>query len=150
MPVRAPPRAVGGVDWTTLAAITVDSSRWPLLCVRLPESVTDDEVQDYLDQLRTFRERREAYALIIEASASRGFSARQRKMQADYIQSGMHLSRVHLRAFAFVADSSFQRGMLTAILWLNPPEWPHRIFRTTGEAIAWASTLLDEQRKPRP
>ncbi|HVZ35104.1 MAG TPA: hypothetical protein VG963_21910 [Polyangiaceae bacterium] len=130
-----------------MAAITVDSSRWPILCARLPASSTDREVQDYLDQLRAFRERREPYALIIEASASRGFSARQRKMQADYIQSGMQLSRVYLRAFAFVADSPFQRGMLTAILWLNPPEWPHRIFRSTGEAIVWTSQMLEHQQR---
>lgn len=133
-----------------MAAITVDSSRWPLLCVRLPPSATDEEVQAYLDQLRTFRERRQPYALIIEASASRGFSARQRKMQADYIQSGMQLSRVYLRAFAFVAESAFQRGMLTAILWLNPPDWPHRIFSTTGEATAWASALLEAKPRTAP
>jgi hypothetical protein len=107
---------------------------------------TDEEVAGYLDQLRVFRERREPYALIIEASASRGFSARQRKMQADYIQAGMQLSRVYLRAFAFVAQSAFQRGMLTAILWLNPPQWPHRIFSTTSEATAWATSLLEQKR----
>lgn len=131
-----------------MATIIIDSSRWPLLLVRLPPTATDEEVQAYLDQLRTFRERREPYAVIVEASASQGFSARQRKMQADYIESGIQTSRIYLKAFAFVARSALQRGMMTAILWMKPPEWPNRIFSTTGEAIAWASELLPTPLRP--
>lgn len=127
-----------------MAAIVVNSERWPLVNVRLPEQASDAEVQAYLDELRLLRERREPYALIVDANRSRGFSARQRQMQADYIASGIDLSRRYLRAFAFVAESAMQRGMLTAIFWLRRPEWPHRVCRTIEEAEAWSLALLQD------
>ena len=120
-----------------MARIDVDSTLWPLVIVKLPQVVTDDEVREYLAQLRAFRERREPYALIIDANDSRGFTANQRKLQAEYIQEGIALSRKYLRAFAFVAASTFQRGMLTAIFWLQRPEWPHQVFKTLDQAKAW-------------
>ncbi|NLE89202.1 MAG: hypothetical protein GX607_22690 [Myxococcales bacterium] len=129
-----------------MSRILVDSSRWPLVRVRLPPSATDEEVQQYLDELGELRARREPYGLIIIADESRGFTAKQRQMQADYIASGADLSRKYLKAFAFVAESAMQRGMLTAIFWLRAPEWPHRVFRTVEEASVWVRTLVEEGR----
>ena len=126
-----------------MTRILVDSSRWPIVRVRLPPVATDDEVQRYLDELGELRARREPYALVMIADESRGFNAKQRQMQADYIASGMDLSRKYLKAFAFVAESAMQRGMLTAVFWLRPPEWPHRVFRTVEEASVWARTLVE-------
>jgi hypothetical protein len=121
-----------------MACITVDDSRWPIARVKLPAVASDDEVRQYLDQLRVLRDRRERYALIIDANDSRGFSPKQRQMQASYIASGLPLSAQYLRAFAFVASSAMQRGMLTAIFWLNPPRWPYRIFAHIEQAEVWA------------
>jgi hypothetical protein len=135
-----------------MAQIIVDTSGWPVVVVHLPAAVSDEEVQLYLEALRVLRERREPYALIVDANRSRGFSARQRQMQADYIQSGIEMSRRYLKAFAFVAESPMQRGMLTAIFWIRRPEWPHGVFRTLMDADAWARSLLSPAQRdaPRP
>lgn len=129
-----------------MARIVVDASTWPIARVTLPSSATDDEVRRYLDELRKLRERREPYALIVDANASKGFSATQRQMQADYVASGLPLSRRFLRAFAFVASSTMQRGMLTAIFWLNKPDWPHQTFRTVEEATAWVTERMADSK----
>ena len=107
---------------------------------------SDDEVRHYLEELRALRERRQPYALIIDANDSRGFSANQRKLQAEYIESGLALSRLYLKAFAFVSASAVQRGMMTAIFWLRKPEWPHGFFATFEEAKEWAHSLVHSAR----
>lgn len=127
-----------------MTRIDVDSSKWPVVRVFLPLAATDDEVREYLDTLARLRSRMEPYALIVVAGKSLGFSSKQRQMQADYIASGLHLSRTYLKAFAFVAGSAMQRGMLTAIFWLRPPEWPHKVFSTLHDAEAWVRSLLGE------
>lgn len=131
----------GAKSWI-VARIIVDDALWPIVRVKLPPAQSDDEVRQYLEELRALRERRQPYALIIDANESRGFSAAQRKMQADYIESGLELSRRYLKAFAFVSASSIQRGMMTAIFWLRKPEWPHRFFATFDEAKEWARSLV--------
>ena len=125
-----------------MAEISVDATQWPLVFVTLPAEAADEDVRRYLGQLRLLRERRQAYALVIDANRSRGFTAPQRQMQAEYIASGVELSRKYLKALAFVASSAMQRGMLTAVFWLRRPESPYRVFSTRTEAQAWATTML--------
>jgi glyoxylase-like metal-dependent hydrolase (beta-lactamase superfamily II) len=129
-----------------MARILVDDTLWPIVRVKLPPEQTDDEMRLYLDELRALRERRQPYALIIDANDSRGFTASQRKLQAEYIESGVELTRRYLKAFAFVAESAIQRGMMTAIFWLRRPEWPHAFFATVEEAKEWARDKLAESR----
>jgi hypothetical protein len=125
-----------------MARIRIDESTWPILVVTLPEQASDDEVGAYLTELGGFRARRTDFALIVDASDSRGFSAKQRQMQAEYIEAGIDISRRHLKAFAFVARSAPQRGVLTAIFWLGRPAWPHRVFASVSDARVWCEEKL--------
>jgi hypothetical protein len=125
-----------------MTRINVNADQFPLVVVTLPESASDDDVAAYLEELRALRARRVDYALIVNATASRGFSAKQRQMQADYVEEGIEISRRHLKAFAFVAESAFQRGMLTAIFWLRKPEWPHAVFSSLLDARVWCRERL--------
>jgi hypothetical protein len=125
-----------------MARIEVDTTLWPLVRVTLPPVVSDDEVSVYLDELRVLRERREPYALILDANQSSGFTAKQRQMQADYVRAGLGLSKRYMKAFAFVASSPWKRGMLTAIFWLSGTEWPHKVFSSFEQAKDWARGLV--------
>src|SRR5690606_27983017 len=107
-----------------------------------PEAVSDDDLVKSLQELRKHRERREPYALLIDSTRCAGFSPRQRQIQAEYIASGIDLSRRYLKAFAFVAKSQLPRGMLTAVFWVRPPESPHRVFVSVEEAERWVKEML--------
>ncbi len=128
-----------------MGRVLVDSSRWPLLQVTLPENQTDAELQAYLDELGEYRDRHEAYAVVVHLDASAGFSARQRRMQAEYIERGLQWSRKYLKGLAFVTQSSVRRGMLTAIFWIQKPESPYRIFSDADEALRWASAQIQTE-----
>ncbi len=125
-----------------MGRVVVDSSRWPLLQVTLPESQTDAEVQAYLDELRVYRDRHEPYAIVVHLGGSGGFSAHQRKMQAKYVEEGLHWSRKYLKGLAFVTQSAVQRGMLTAIFWIQKPASPYRLFSDAYDAMYWAWTQI--------
>jgi hypothetical protein len=126
-----------------MARIEVDSRHWPLVRATLPASVSDDDVRAYLEELRALRERRQPYALIIDAIGSGGFTAKQRQMQGEYVRSGIELSRRYLKAFAFVSASPAKRAMLSAVFWLSGIEWPHKVCGSTAEAEEWARRLVE-------
>lgn len=40
-------------------------------------------------------------------------------------------------AYALLTPSALARGTLTAVFWLAPPPYPHRVCRAASEAFAW-------------
>jgi hypothetical protein len=40
-------------------------------------------------------------------------------------------------AYALLTPSALARGALTAVFWLAPPPYPHRVCRNSDEAFAW-------------
>jgi hypothetical protein len=121
----------------------VDDSAWPLLRVMLPPTQSDADVLEYLELLRSYRSRRQPYAILLDTSRSLGFSATQRKLQGEYIREGRAVTKITLRAIAFVADSALRRGALTAIFWIATPPAPHQIFARAADAEVWLRTRLD-------
>lgn len=119
-----------------------DASLWPLLVVTLPQSQTDEDVERYLHALAMYRARKEPYAIVVNIDHSMGFTARQRRMQGEYIRNGIEESRLYLKGIAFVVTSSWRRGMLTAIFWIHPPPYGYEVFPTQEQAIDWAKSKL--------
>jgi hypothetical protein len=120
----------------------LDDSLWPMLVLTLPPSPKDEEVAAYLKHLGTYRQRREPYALLVDTTHSLSFSARQRKMQSDHVRDGLPITRIYLKGIAYVAESTFKRGVITAIHWLVKPPAPHEVFSTKAEAAAWLEARL--------
>lgn len=143
-------RSQGRAHFFTMSRIDVDATHWPLVRVTLPAAVSDDDVLAYLEQLRALRERRQPYALIVDAIGSGGFTPRQRQMQGEYIRAGVELSKRYLKAFAFVSASPWKRAMLSAVFWVSGTEWPHSVFASVSEAEAWARSLLEPHAAPHP
>lgn len=82
------------------------------------------------------------FAWVVDASNVKGSSAQERKITADYEQrAAEHLKRFN-RGTAFVLPSAIVRGIVTAIYWLVPPPYPHRVFSNVPDAEAWARAQL--------
>lgn len=133
-----------------MAEVEIDETQWPIVIVRMPRVVSTPEFVAYLAKLSEIRSRRIDYALVLDARASLGLSALHRRMQAEYIDAGIHITRTYLKGFAFVARHAFQRGALTAIFWLRHPAWPHRVFDSASEAKRWCADLLGLALEPSP
>jgi hypothetical protein len=124
----------------------VDDSRWPLLTVVWRGSVSNEEFTAYLGALdrnlaRT-KEARTRTAILMDARGAAATSSVQRKMQADWMKANEHECRRYCAGFAFVLDSAFVRGALTAILWLAPLPAEHIVCATVDEADQWLCQRL--------
>ena len=122
--------------------LQVDDSQFPLVYVVARGTPTDQEFDAYLEELAALYRRRERFALVVDASRSGGATAAQRKKQADWIkQNAMMIQALNLGT-AFVVPSALARGVMTAILWLQPMPSPHLVCNSPPEGVRWASEQL--------
>lgn len=83
---------------------------------------------------------RRRITMLVDGARSEGMSAGQRRIAADFSKEQAALLKRVVAAQAVVLVSSIQRGVLTAIVWLNPPPAPLKAVSTREEGIAY----LDE------
>jgi hypothetical protein len=122
--------------------ITLDRSQFPLVIVRFRGEFAENEFETYLEQLHEVYAQKKRFALILDSIGGAAPTAKQRKLQADWIRERADLIREYNVGTAFVLDSVLLRGSLTAILWLQPLPCPHLVCAEISEAISWATTRL--------
>jgi hypothetical protein len=61
---------------------------------------------------------------------------------AEWMKGYDALIRERTVGCAFVLPSALQRGILTAILWIQPMACPHTIVGTLDEALEWTRGKL--------
>ncbi len=124
----------------------IDMSFMPIFMVVHEGQLTDQEFADYLAETeRSLYGPESRKRVLIQDARNAGQSPpTQRKMQAEWLKK--HEARLRNIALgtAFVIDSALVRGILTAILWLQPLPMPHEVCGTIEEALDWADKRLKE------
>lgn len=110
----------------------------PIVTVTPPPALTDEALKSILQSLEDCLARGSPYVLIFDLSNSGVPNAVQRATLAAHIRKNKPRSRLWVRGVAVVASSPLVRGMLTAILWLEPLGVTHEVFATIIEARSWA------------
>lgn len=125
--------------------IRIDDARHPLVVVNFVGTATDAEFDAYLDDMqRLVLDRREKNVTILDATLSGDTPPTQRRKQADWLKRNAAYLREFSLGTAFVIDSPFVRGVLTAIFWITPMSAPYTIVATYAEAEAWATRQLQD------
>lgn len=123
--------------------VQVDSSRLPLVLIRFEGTLSDEELAGYLAQLtREVISQRQPYGMIFDAQRVAGVTAKQRRMQAEWMAEHEDALRRHSVGNAFVITSPLIRGALTAILWVRPMPGEHVVVSTVQEAERWVTDRL--------
>ncbi len=122
--------------------------RWiaPRLYVQTtPPHFTLDELDDFIHAARSFADEVDThFAVISDLSAlipSR-VDAVMRKRFAEHLKSIENTDRAHCALSAVVTRNSLQRGLLTAVLWMAPPVYPHIVTTSMDEAVAACEDVL--------
>jgi hypothetical protein len=125
-------------------SITHDVEFLPLLVVTHVGVATDDEFARHLAavQANMYGPRAGRRIVIHDATWGGPTSAVQRRMQADWLKAHEDQLRKLTIASVFVIPSTFVRGVLTAILWLQPLPTEHHVTSTLSEALDWADKRL--------
>jgi len=134
-------------EWGAVGRVTIDLSFMPIFMVVHEGVLTDREFKDYLrDVERTlYGPDAKMRVLVQDARTSGQVPAIQRKMQADWLKQHEARLRDLTLGSAFVIDSALVRGLLTAILWLQPLPMPHEVCATIEGALDWADTKLKDR-----
>lgn len=120
----------------------VDESQWPMVVFRFRGEPTDEDFEAYLRAMESLYERGERFAILFDARGTVQLSAKHRRRQAQWLKDNAERIRRFNVGSAFVIDSAFVRGLLTAIFWIQPMPSPHTVTETLAEAEAWCRARL--------
>ena len=81
--------------------------------------------------------RARAFGFTVDMSHVRS-SAMTRQHAVQYLEQARKRGSPHLACRAFITPNENVRGVLTAVFWQSPPDYPHAFFETAGEARKWA------------
>jgi hypothetical protein len=128
-----------------MGSIHIDDSGFPIVRVTFTGSVSNEEFDEYLAGMSRMIGRRQPNVTILDARHSARTPAVQRKKQADWIKQHEAELRRYSCGTAFVITSALIRGVLTAILWLQPMPQAHTVVGSLDEAERWARAQLDRR-----
>lgn len=110
--------------------------------VRFRGAATDAQFGEYLAAMSALRSSHGKTVVVLDAREAGDTPARQRKMQAEWLDAHRTLLERDSLGTAFVITRGLIRGVLTAILWMSPIPGGHRVFATYEEAERWAVDQL--------
>ncbi len=81
--------------------------------------------------------RTRAFAFTVDMSHVRS-SAMTRQHAVQYLEKVRQRGSPHMACRAFITPNESVRGVLTAVFWQSPPDFPHAFFATVDQARNWA------------
>lgn len=132
-------------DKAVSGSVTIREDLAPLFIITFVGVPTDAQFDAYLAHLARITVKLEPRALIFDASASGPTPAAHRKRMADWMKQYEPHIRANTVGAAFVLPSAIMRGVLTAILWVQPMACPHNVVASLGEAKLWAKDMVDKR-----
>jgi hypothetical protein len=119
----------------------IDFSRWPAVVMTTPEEVVTEDLQRFFEWWeREVEVLREPFILVNDTRKTKEISALQRRLIASWMDPARDTPLV---GTALVFRSALMRGFLTAMMWLNRPAYPVKVFGDLEEAIAWAQVTVE-------
>ena len=103
---------------------------------------TEAEFDDYLRRVSGYHARNETFATVLDTTRSGGMPPTQRRKQAEWMRENEGALRRWSAGTAFVVQSAIVRGVLTAILWMQPIPQEHVVVATRAEGVRWAREQL--------
>jgi hypothetical protein len=127
-----------------IAMIAIDERYWPLVVFRFSGQVTMGELEKCLKRQEQLLARQQQTASLVLTENLKMWETPLLRRQASWIKQQYDvLKRLSVGA-ALVIQSPVVRGMLKAILWLQPMPQPHFVTSNVDEALAWLRTRLAE------
>jgi hypothetical protein len=115
--------------------ILVDSTEYPFVEVRFGRH-SDADYDAYFEEMTQIAERPGPRVLLVDCTSSSVPSAAMRRRLVAWNVSHRVRIRESVGGVAFVIPSAVIRGVLTAMLWVQPIEAPYVIVKTRRDGLA--------------
>lgn len=124
----------------------VDSAKMPIVTVTFTgENSTDENFQQYLDDLENSYEDRKSITIIFEASQAVIPKLSHQKKQALWISKHWKMIQTYCRGTAYVIPNMAIRAVLKMIFSFQNQPAPYKVFSTLEEAENWVQTIILEE-----
>lgn len=127
--------------------LQLDRNNLPILRLRYIGEYTDAELFVFLKDLTSVFEVPGKKVGIIDLTEAKPGSARQRKLQAEWIQTHEQALQEGFAAAAVVTDSAVIRGTVTAVFWIRPLPFPTHVAATVEAAERWLAPYVVSVRR---
>jgi hypothetical protein len=117
--------------------IEIDDRHWPLVLFRFSGEVSLAQLNEYLKRQEEFFERGTPMGSLVLTENLRMWDAPVLRRQAEWIKQNVAVLRRYSVGAALIIHSPVVRGMLKAILWIQPMPQPHVVCSTADEALRW-------------
>jgi hypothetical protein len=117
--------------------IQIDDRYWPLLVFRFSGQVSMEEMEAYLKRQDEMLVRGQKMASLVLTDHLRMWEMPVMRRQAAWIKEHEPTLRKLSLGAALVITSPVVRGMLKALLWMQPMPQPHLVCATPEQALAW-------------
>lgn len=125
-----------------METIDIDERRWPLVVIRYPSVISEDDLRKTLARQSEIILRATPFAMLIDMSAGATLQAVQRKAVADSLQPLKDVMMQNMVGLAVVVASVLTRGAITAVGWVQPPGFPFKVFGALPDAEQWIAQRL--------
>jgi hypothetical protein len=128
-----------------------DSSGAPLYLWTLRSDPTSVELAATLRARERWAQKTQAkVAWVVDLTHLGAVPAMQRKLFAAHLERFRAFDQKWTVASAIVAPSAWLQGLVTAVFWLTPPKFAHKVFDNLATARDWAQAELDRLETPSP
>ena len=115
----------------------------PLYVMRFPSQTTDQELRGLIEAREHWaRECRHTHAWLVDLSAVEKVPASQRRMFGEHLREMRPCDIRYNAGSGIVVGSPIVRGILTAVFWITPPEFPHSVHKYVDDARDWCRAQL--------
>ena len=125
----------------------IDLEGSPAATFVFPARPTDADIETFLRKNVELLERNISHATIVDMSEVVEANPNQRKVVATFVRDYREELKRLRTCTAFVVPSPLNRGIVTAIMWLQRPPYDFALLPTLADAQKWVSTTLGRARK---
>ena len=122
----------------------------PLTCLRPSGQPSDEELADSLQRITQLiqgeQRAQRKIVMIVDMRKAGALSANQRRIASAWMKEHLRSWKQVAVGSVFVITSPIVRGVLTALLWLQPLDMPHEVVGSLDEAMRWALERLEAER----
>ena len=117
--------------------IEIDDRLWPLVIFRFRFRPSMDELERYLARQEEMLARKQPMISLVQAEQAKLWESPVLRRQAEWIKDHEALLRQYSLGVAMVMQSPIVRGMLKAILWIQPMPQPYTVCSSVEEGLRW-------------
>ena len=128
--------------------VVVEDKHWPLVVVVFDGTPTPEAFAGFLAKMESLLRRGQRHAYLLDGRRGSMLGTTELRLLTDWLKRLKTELKTQSAGTALVVDSAAVRFVLSAVYLVQPPVAPTESFQTVGEAYAWLTQRMREEKLP--